>query len=80
MEKALSTRVRIAESATALAGGPSTTRALEPMEIAGLASFGAFVPVGASGTYKIRFEVKRSGLPGSDTAEFEHRIADPRRK
>lgn len=62
-----------------LVGGPSTTKALEPMDIAGKASFGAFVPVGAPGIYKIRFEVKRPGLPGSDTAEFEHRIADSRR-
>jgi hypothetical protein len=32
-----------------LVGGTSTSRALEPMEIAGQASFGAFVPVGAPG-------------------------------
>lgn len=64
----------------ALLGGPSTTKALEPMEIAGKASFGGFVPVGAPGIYKIRFEVKRPGVPGTDKAEFEHRIADPRRQ
>ena len=62
-----------------LVGGASTTTALEPMEIAGKASFGAFVPVGAPGIYKIRFEVKRPGVPGTDKAEFEHRIADPKR-
>jgi hypothetical protein len=32
-----------------LVGGPSTTKTLEPMEIAKLPSFGAFVPVGAPG-------------------------------
>jgi hypothetical protein len=62
-----------------LAGGLSTTKALEPMDLAGLASFGAFVPVGAPGIYKIRFEVKRPGMAGPESAEFEHRIADPRR-
>jgi len=62
-----------------LLGGPSTTRALGPMDIAGKASFGAFVPVGAPGIYKIRFEVKRPGVPGTESAEFEHRIADSRR-
>jgi hypothetical protein len=63
----------------ALAGGPSTTKVLEPMEIAKQASFGAFVPVGAPGIYKIRFDVKRPGMAGPESAEFEHRIADPRR-
>lgn len=63
-----------------LVGGPSTTKALEPMDIAKLPSFGAFVPVGAPGIYKIRFEVKRPGIAGAENAEFEHRIADPRRK
>lgn len=62
-----------------LLGGPSTTKALEPMDVAGKASFGAFVPVGAPGIYKIRFEVKRPGVAGTESAEFEHRIADPRR-
>lgn len=62
-----------------LVGGPSTTRALEPMDIAKLPSFGAFVPVGAPGIYKIRFDVKRPGMAGPESAEFEHRIADPRR-
>lgn len=63
-----------------LVGGPSTTKALEPMDIAKLPSFGAFVPVGAPGIYKIRFEVKRPGVAGTENAEFEHRIADPRRR
>jgi len=62
-----------------LLGGPSTTKALEPMDIAGKASFGAFVPVGAPGIYKIRFEVKRPGAERTESAEFEHRIADSRR-
>ena len=63
-----------------LVGGSSTTKALEPMDIAGLASFGAFVPVGAPGIYKIRFEVKRPGIAGPASAEFEHRIPEPRRQ
>lgn len=63
-----------------LVGGPSTTKALEPMDIARLPSFGAFVPIGAPGIYKIRFEVKRPGVPGTQNAEFEHRIAETRRQ
>ena len=63
-----------------LVGGASTTRTLEPMDIARQPSFGAFVPVGAPGIYKIRFEVKRPGVAGTQNAEFEHRIADSRRK
>lgn len=62
-----------------LVGGPSTTKSLQPMDIAKLPGFGAFVPVGAPGIYKIRFEVKRPGVAGTESAEFEHRIADPRR-
>jgi len=49
------------------------------MDIANLPSFGAFVPVGAPGIYKIRFEVKRPGVAGTASAEFEHRIPAARR-
>lgn len=62
-----------------LVGGASTTKRLEPMNINDMPSFGAFVPIGAPGIYKIRFEVKRPGVEGTVSAEFEHRVAGPRR-
>jgi uncharacterized protein involved in high-affinity Fe2+ transport len=62
-----------------LVGGASTTKPLEPMNINDLPSFGAYVPVGAPGIYKIRFDVKRPGVEGTVSAEFEHRVAEPRR-
>jgi hypothetical protein len=58
----------------ALAGGSSVTRKLEPMTISGLPGFGAFVSVGVPGIYKIRFDVRRPGVPGVATAAFEHRV------
>lgn len=73
-------RVSIAEVTAhiTLAGGPSITKRLEPMNIAEQASFGAYVPIGAPGTYRIRFEAKRPGAE-SATAEFEHRVPGPER-
>jgi hypothetical protein len=61
-----------------LAGGPSATKRLEPMRIAGQPSFGAYVPIGAPGVYRIRFEAKRPGAAPA-TAEFEHRVPGPER-
>jgi hypothetical protein len=61
-----------------LAGGPSVTKRLEPMRIAGQPSFGAYVPIGAPGVYRIRFEAKRPGAAPA-TAEFEHRVPGPER-
>ena len=58
-----------------LAGGPSVTRRLEPMTIAGQPGFGAFVSVGTPGIYQIRFEARRPGLPGVASAVFEHRVS-----
>lgn len=74
-------RVSQAEVVThiTLVGGASTTKRLELMKINELASFGAFVPVGAPGIYKIRFEVRRPGVEGTASAEFEHRVAETRR-
>jgi hypothetical protein len=74
-------RVSIAEVSAhvTLAGGPSVTRRLEPMKIAEQPSFGAFVPIGAPGIYRIRFEVKRPGVERGDSAEFEHRVPGPER-
>ena len=62
------------------AGGASISKALEPMDIGGKAGFGAFVPVGTPGLYKIRFDVQRPGIADTQSAEFEHRIAESRRK
>ena len=58
-----------------LAGGPSVTRRLEPMTIAGQPGFGGFVSVGAPGIYTIRFEVRRPGVAGVASAAFEHRVS-----
>jgi hypothetical protein len=58
-----------------LAGGPSVTRRLEPMTIAGQPSFGAFVSVGVPGIYRIRFDVRRPGMEGVASEEFEHRVS-----
>lgn len=63
-----------------LAGGPSVTRRLEPMTIAGQPGFGGFVSMGAPGIYRIRFEVRRPGQPQPERAEFEHRISPELRK
>jgi hypothetical protein len=63
-----------------LAGGPSVTRRLEPMTIAGQPSFGGFVSVGAPGIYKIRFEVRRPGVAAAASAEFEHRVSPELRR
>lgn len=73
-------RVAMAEvtAHVTLAGGPSVTKRLEPMNIADQPSFGAFVPIGAPGIYRIRFEVKRPGAERAE-AEFEHRIPGPER-
>jgi len=57
----------------ALAGGPSVTKRLEAMQVAGQASFGAYVPIGAPGVYRIRFEAKRPGAAPA-AAELEHRV------
>ena len=75
-------RVSQAEVVThiTLVGGASTTKRLELMTINDLASYGAFVPVGAPGIYKIRFEVKRPGVEGTASAEFEHRVVETRRQ
>jgi hypothetical protein len=59
----------------ALAGGSGVTRKLEPMTIAGMPGFGAFVSMGVPGVYRIRFDVRRPGVPGVATAQFEHRVA-----
>ena len=58
-----------------LAGGPSTTKRLEPMTIAGQPGFGGFVSVGAPGIYTIRFEARRPGVAGVASAVFEHRVS-----
>lgn len=63
-----------------LAGGPSVTRQLEPMTIAGQPGFGGFVSVGAPGIYTIRFEVRRPGVAGAASAAFEHRVSPELRR
>jgi hypothetical protein len=63
-----------------LAGGPSVTRRLEPMTIAGQPGFGAFVSVGAPGIYRLRFDVRRPGHAGVASAQFEHRVSPEGRR
>jgi hypothetical protein len=58
-------------------GGPAVTRILEPMTIAGQASFGGFFSFGAPGIYRIRFEALRAAPEGTASAEFEHRVPRP---
>lgn len=62
-----------------LTGGASVTRRLEPMAIAGQAGYGGFVSMDAPGIYRLRFEVKRPGVPGTTDADFEHRVPGPER-
>ena len=62
-----------------LAGGASVTRKLERMNIAGQAAYGGFVTMAAPGVYRLRFDARRAGVPGSAQAEFEHRVPGPER-
>jgi len=56
-------------------GGAPIAKALEPMSIEGLPSYGGYVPVVRPGIYRIRFEARGVGIAGVASAEFEHRIA-----
>ena len=71
-------RTRIAQANVtvhiARGGGQGVTTRLEPMTIADQASFGGFVSVGMPGIYRIRFDVRRTGMVGTVSAEFEHRV------
>ena len=60
-----------------LVGGPAVTRTLEPMTIAGQASFGGFFSFVAPGIYRIRFEALRAAPDGVASAEFEHPVPGP---
>lgn len=60
-------------------GGATMTQPLERVDVANLPSFSAYVPVGAPGIYKMRFDVKRPGVESMASAEFEHRVAERRR-
>lgn len=62
-----------------LSGGPGATTKLEPMTIAGQAGYGGFVSMSARGIYRLRFDARRPGVPGSAHAEFEHRVPGPER-
>jgi hypothetical protein len=58
-----------------LAGGPSQTKRLEPMDIAGRPSFGNFFHMGTPGAYCLRFLARRPGQPLAASREFECRVA-----
>ena len=77
-------RTRVAQADVtvriARAGGQGVTTRLEPMTIAGQASFGGFVSVGMPGIYTIRFQVRRPGMVGTASAEFEHRVSPELRR
>ena len=63
-----------------LLGGPSVTRRLEPMTIAGQPSFGGFFALGAPGIYRLRFEARRPDAAQPEVAEFEHRVSPEGRR
>ncbi len=63
-----------------LLGGPSETKRLERMDIAGQPSFGNFFRMGAPGTYRLRFEARRPGEPRAASAEFEYRVSPEGRR
>lgn len=65
------------QATVTLVGGPAVTRTLEPMAIAGQASFGGFFSFGAPGIYRIRFEALGASHEGVASAEFEHRVPGP---
>ena len=65
------------QATVTLVGGPAVTRSLEPMTIAGQASFGGFFSFVAPGIYRIRFEARRTPPEGMASAEFEHRVPGP---
>lgn len=62
-----------------LAGGASATTKLEPMTIAGQASYGGFVFMDAPGIYTLRFDIRRPGVSARVHVEFEHRVPGPER-
>lgn len=53
-------------------------KALEPMSIEDLPSYGGYVSVVRPGIYRIRFEARGPSIAGVASAEFEHRIARER--
>ena len=57
----------------------SVTKRLDPMAIAGQAGYGGFVSMDAPGIYRLRFDVKRPGVPDTAGADFEHRVPGPER-
>ncbi len=60
-------------------GGTSVRKRLEPMEIAGSASFGNYFSLETPGAYRILFRVERTG-ESPVTAVFEYRVAPPARR
>jgi hypothetical protein len=54
-------------------GGATTRKRLEPMTVGGVASFGNYFALTGPDTYRIAFEVERSGHTLTQ-AEFEYRI------
>lgn len=63
---------RVRASVTPL-GGAVMRKPLEPMTIAGAASFGNYFHMAAPGVYRIRVDVDRPGRPRT-IAEFEYRV------
>lgn len=58
-----------------LVGGASQTKRLEPMDIAGLPSFGNFFHMADAGVYRLRFEARRPRDAHPASAEFEYRVS-----
>lgn len=51
---------------------PGPRNKLEPMLMAGAASYGNFFSMPSSGPYRIHVEIRRPGIPGVIEAEFEY--------
>ena len=56
-------------------GGAAVTKALEPMSIDGLPSYGGYVSWVRPGIYRSRLEARGPSITGVASGEFEHRIA-----
>ncbi|MGD9878520.1 MAG: hypothetical protein AB7U95_00140 [Reyranella sp.] len=69
-------RIQTARVRAAVARGRTVhdpDRDLEPMQIAGVITFGNFFPMPQSGDYRIRVEIVRPGAPRPIEAEFDYR-------
>lgn len=67
------------EATVELLGGAAVRKPMEPMTVAGSASFGNYFALAVPGVYRIRFVVTRPGAAPA-AADFEYRVAPPPRR